>query len=98
MRSFLLLCSALVIGISAAAMAEDPPSEIQSLQIGPDPGNAADNASEIETSLRNAGFTDVEKTSCSGSICESQARWKGKPLSLSIELGTGRVQTTELPQ
>ena len=98
MRPLMLLCLALVIGGSAAAMAQDPPDQITAVETGPEPGNAAGNASRIEDNLRAAGFTDIEKTTCSGVICKSKARWQGNPVSLSIELRTGRVQTSELPK
>ncbi len=98
MRRFTILCLALVIGGSAAAIAGDPPGQlapdkIQTIRKNP---NAATNARRIAEGLQDVGFADVQNTKCSGTICNSEARWEGRPVQLRIELRTGRVQTTEL--
>ncbi len=92
MRRFAVLCLALTIGGSAAAMAADPPNTLgQAINKGT---NAAQHATNVTAALQEAGFTDVRNTSCSGEICNSQAMWEGNAMDLRIELRTGRIAKT----
>ena len=88
MRRFTVLCLALMIGASGAAIAADPPKQIQSIR---ESTNAADNATQITAGLQEVGYSQVQ-TTCSGRICEAQALWENKPMKLRIELRTGRVE------
>ena len=88
MRRFTGLCLALMIGGSGAAIAADPPKQIQSIRKST---NAAQHATEVTAGLQEAGYSEVS-TTCSGEICEAQALWEDKPMKLRIELRTGRVE------
>ena len=92
MRRFTVLCLALMVGGSAAAMAADPPKQIQSLR---ESTNAAQHATEVTARLQKVGFTQVQNTTCSGEICEAQVLWENKPMKLRIELATGRVEAAQ---
>ncbi len=89
MRRFTVLCLALMIGGSGAAMAADPPKQIQSIRKST---NAAQHATEVTAGLQEVGFTQVQNTTCSGQICEAQALWEDKPMKLRIEIRTGSVE------
>ncbi len=87
---FVLLCVALTVGGSAAALAADPPSTLgQSVRKG---SNAVQNASNVAAALQEAGYTEVRNTRCSGEICTAQAAWEDQPMRLRVELRTGRVE------
>jgi len=86
---FRTLVLTLVVGVSATAMAADPPNKIQSIREG---SNAAQHATNIAAGLQAVGYTQVQNTTCRGRICEAQALWEDKPVKLRIELRTGRVE------
>ncbi len=89
MRRFTVLCLALIIGGSVAAMAADPPNTLgQSIRKG---SSAAQHVTNVRAALQEAGFADVRNTSCSSEICEARALWEDKALNLRVELRTGRI-------
>ena len=92
MRRLTILCLALTIGGTAAAMAADPPNTLgQSIRKG---SNAAQHATDVTAALQEAGFTDVRNASCSGEICNALATWEGNAMNLRVELRTGRIGKT----
>ena len=90
MKRLGMLCSALMVAGSGAAMAADPPEKL--IEKIPKVTNAAQNATNVTAALQNVGFTGVTNAVCKGEFCTAEALWEDKPMKLRIELATWRIQ------